>query len=129
MRVSIALPSAAGCNGNPVLPEAERFPVGSNPRWINTACFQLPRLGELGNTPRNFVDGPNYINVDAALIKNIRAASWSVQLRAEVFNLLNRTNFNVPGAAIFAGTGAVSPTAGTITGVVGTIPASWHSAA
>lgn len=114
------VPGAAGCNGDPVLPKADRFPVGSNPRWINTACFQLPRLGELGNTPRNFVDGPNYINVDAALIKNVRAASWSVQLRAEVFNLLNRTNFNVPAAAIFAGTGAVSPTAGTITTVVGT---------
>jgi hypothetical protein len=115
------VPGAPGCNGNPILPESERFPAAGNPRWINTACFQLPRLGELGNTPRNFVDGPNYVNVDAALIKNINGLGpWSVQLRAEVFNLLNRTNFNVPSAGIFAGNGTVNPTAGTLTSIVGT---------
>jgi hypothetical protein len=80
----------------------------------------LPRLGELGNTPRNFVDGPKYVNVDAAIMKNLSLGTSSIQLRAEVFNLLNHTNFGVPGAAIFAGSGAVSPTAGTITSIVGT---------
>jgi hypothetical protein len=114
------VPNAPGCNANPVLPEAERFPVGSNPRWVNTTCFALPRLGELGNTPRNFVDGPSYMNVDAAVIKNVTAGPWSVQLRAEVFNLFNHTNFNLPSAGIFAGNGAVNPTAGTITSIVGT---------
>jgi hypothetical protein len=114
------VPNAPGCNSNPVLPESDRFPVGSNPRWINTACFQLPRLGELGTVPRNFVDGPKYMNVDAALMKNLSLGTTSIQLRAEVFNLLNHTNFGVPGGAIFAGSGAVSPTAGTITSIVGT---------
>ena len=114
------VPNASGCNGDPVLPADKRFPTSGNPRWINTACFQLPRLGELGNTPRNFVNGPNYMNVDAALIKNVSGIGpWSVQLRAEVFNVFNRTNFNVPSAGIFAGSGAVNPTAGTFTGIVG----------
>jgi len=90
-------------------PADKRFPSSGNPRWIDTACFQLPRLGELGNTPRDFVNGLHYFNADAAVIKNIKnisgIRSGSVRLRAEVFNLFNRTNFNVSGAGIFAGSG------------------------
>jgi hypothetical protein len=39
----------------------------------------------------------------------------SLQFRAELFNLLNRANFNAPNAIAFTPTG-VSPTAGLITG-------------
>jgi hypothetical protein len=38
----------------------------------------------------------------------------NLQFRAELFNLLNRANFNTPNAVTFTPTG-VSPTAGVIT--------------
>jgi hypothetical protein len=38
----------------------------------------------------------------------------SLQFRAEIFNLLNRANFNQPNAIVFTPSG-VSPTAGVIT--------------
>ncbi|MEI9973522.1 MAG: hypothetical protein WDO73_16630 [Ignavibacteriota bacterium] len=38
----------------------------------------------------------------------------NLQFRAELFNLLNRANFNTPNAIVFTPSG-VSPTAGLIT--------------
>jgi hypothetical protein len=38
----------------------------------------------------------------------------TLQFRAELFNILNRANFNTPNAVVFTPTG-VSPTAGIIT--------------
>ncbi|HEY0461359.1 MAG TPA: TonB-dependent receptor [Pyrinomonadaceae bacterium] len=48
-----------------------------------------------GNLPRNFINGTPYINWDAGLAKNFRfTESTRLQLRAEAFNVLNRTNVN-----------------------------------
>jgi hypothetical protein len=50
--------------------------------------------GRTGNLPRAIFDGPWYFNWDAGLIKNIAVNERvRVQLRAEAFNVLNRTNF------------------------------------
>jgi hypothetical protein len=50
--------------------------------------------GSTGNLQRNFLNGPRYINWDAGLLKNIRITeNMHVQLRAEVFNVLNHANF------------------------------------
>jgi len=38
----------------------------------------------------------------------------NLQFRAEIFNLLNRANFNMPNEVVFT-TSGVSPTAGVIT--------------
>ncbi|HYJ47902.1 MAG TPA: hypothetical protein VEV81_14935, partial [Pyrinomonadaceae bacterium] len=50
--------------------------------------------GSTGNLTRNFINGPVYFNWDAGLLKNISITeNTRVQLRAEVFNVLNRANF------------------------------------
>ena len=50
--------------------------------------------GQTGNVERASFDGPNFFNIDASVIKNIRIKeSVKVQLRAEAFNLFNRANF------------------------------------
>ncbi|MEP6945939.1 MAG: TonB-dependent receptor [Acidobacteriota bacterium] len=50
--------------------------------------------GQIGNVERFFLNGPLYFNVDASLFKNIRISeSTRFQIRAEAFNLFNRTNF------------------------------------
>jgi hypothetical protein len=75
-------------------------PTRSNPgpqQWFNTGAFAYPAYGSFGNAGRNIVDGPAYVNVNLALLKQIRLrASTRLQLRLEAFNLLNRTNFNLP---------------------------------
>jgi hypothetical protein len=71
--------------------------------------------GQTGNLQRSFINGPLFAQVDASLIKNIRITERvRFQLRADAFNLFNRTNF-------FAGTAAGAifninlPTFGQIT--------------
>ena len=66
---------------------------------FNTACFALPALGQLGNAPRRFFDGPGIQNVDLALIKNVRLArAQRLELRLETFNLFNHPQFYGAGA-------------------------------
>lgn len=70
---------------------------GANP--VGTAPFPgqvfFPNAsGSTGNLQRNFINGPIYVNWDAGLMKNIRITeNTRIQLRAEVFNVLNRANF------------------------------------
>ena len=50
--------------------------------------------GSTGNLSRNAFNGPMYLNWDAGLLKNIRITETTrLQLRGEVFNVLNNANF------------------------------------
>jgi hypothetical protein len=50
--------------------------------------------GQTGNMERAFLNGPAFLNWDASVIKNIRLTETTrLQLRAEGFNILNRSNF------------------------------------
>jgi hypothetical protein len=56
--------------------------------------FKYNSAGSTGNLPRNFINGPKYINWDAGLSKNIRFnEDMRLQFRWEVFNVLNTANF------------------------------------
>lgn len=51
-----------------------------------------------GNSGRNILIGPDFQNVDISLFKNIRLSEKTkLQLRWEVFNVLNHPNFQLPG--------------------------------
>ena len=75
-------------------------PEVSNPGptgWFNTAAFSMPAYGTFGNAGRNILEGPGYQNVNLAVLKQVPLTSNTrLQLRAEVFNLLNRANFDLP---------------------------------
>lgn len=75
-------------------------PVLANPTpdmWFNTAAFTFPPFGQFGNAGRNILTGPGYENINASLVKNTALSErFNLQLRAEVFNLFNRPNFNLP---------------------------------
>ena len=78
-------------------------------QWFNTGAFSFPEFGTFGNAPRNMLQGPSYKNVNLALVKNtLFGLQRRLQLRMEVFNILNRSNFDLPDA--FLG----SPTFGQI---------------
>jgi hypothetical protein len=93
--------------------------TGDPNHWFDTSAFTLQPQGTLGNTPRDFLRGPSFANVDLSLVKNqpLRGNA-KVQLRFEIFNILNHPNFAVPTRAVFAGAtinDPVLPTAGQIT--------------
>jgi len=88
--------------------------------WFNPAAFVFPGAGFRGNAGRNILEGPGLAVVDLALAKTQRLSGrMSIQWRAEVFNLLNRANFDLPfndpdGAAVFDDLGVLLPTVGRI---------------
>ncbi len=72
----------------------------SNPgpqEWFNTAAFAIAPPGQFGNAGRNIIEGPGLDTVDFSIVKNTRFKErLNTQFRAEFFNLLNHTNFNLP---------------------------------
>jgi hypothetical protein len=115
-------PSNNGDTRNPVRPFVNpnfRGPVvtGNPAQWFNPAAFLQPpaNSGFYGNIARDSVSGPGLATWDFSTIKNTSVSErLTIQFRAEIFNLLNRANFNTPNLIVFTPTG-VSGTAGAIT--------------
>lgn len=87
--------------------DPDRIILGGAERYFDPTVFELPAPGTFGNVRRNSLTGPGFATVDVSLAKSI-AASWPgptgrLQLRLEVFNLFNRTNFGMPQRIVFAG--------------------------
>ncbi len=73
----------------------------------------------LGNSGRNEVVGPGLSNLDFSLVKNSKIAgleAGNVQFRAEIFNILNKSNFAAPldNDFIFNQDGSVADGAGAV---------------
>jgi hypothetical protein len=65
--------------------------------YLNPAAFAYPAPGALGSHRRASIEGPAYWNIDLALSRNISvAATQTLQLRLEVFNVLNHFNWGNP---------------------------------
>jgi hypothetical protein len=77
---------------DPELPAGQRSPD----RWFDTTAFALPAPFTFGSARRNSVVGHAYANVDFALAKTWSVGPRAVEFRWEVFNLLNRANFDLP---------------------------------
>lgn len=61
--------------------------------------FTAPCLGCVGNIGRNTFVGPGFVSWDLGVHKGIKITERvNLQFRAEAFNLLNHTNFQLPGA-------------------------------
>jgi len=87
---------------------------------INPACFAKPgSAGDIGNLQRNFIRQPSTFNNDLAFFKNIKLGEKrEVQLRWEVYNIFNHTNFSdINGSMTFA----INTTTAAVSG--GTCPA------
>ena len=71
---------------------------------FNTAAFTVPPAGVFGNAGRNILRGPNFAQVDLSFGKNTRITErTSLQLRVEIFNVFNFTNFADPSGGISCG--------------------------
>ncbi len=72
-------------------------------RWFDTAAFALPAFGSFGSAGRNIVRGPGLANLDFSVLKNLGLGETAtLQLRVELFNMLNTPNFLNPN--VFFGT-------------------------
>jgi hypothetical protein len=66
-------------------------------QWFDVNAFALPAPFTFGTAPRNSVIGPGYFNVDLVLAKTVAVATRQrLELRWEIFNLLNRANVDLP---------------------------------
>jgi hypothetical protein len=73
---------------------------GGPDRYWNINCFTLPAVNTRGNLGRNTLIGPSLVMLDASMFKEFRfSESRHLQFRAEIFNLPNRPNFQIPPSA------------------------------
>jgi len=80
--------------GNPYA-GAKQAKVGG--LWLNPAAFADPVAGTYGTSKRNAYVAPGYSDVDLSVFKNTKITERvNTQLRIEMFNLFNRTNFAPP---------------------------------
>jgi len=73
--------------------------------WLNASAFErldpIANAGQFGTEGRNVNIGPAYANWDFAALKNFKLTeSKQLQFRAELFDILNRTNFRLPDSDI-----------------------------
>jgi hypothetical protein len=84
-------PSVIGANGSATNGSVTATP--GSPAFTGQVFF-ANQPGQTGNLERSFINGPNYFNIDLGLSKRFRFGERiGLQLRAEAFNLFNRTNF------------------------------------
>jgi hypothetical protein len=116
-------PSNNGDTRNPVRPFLNpnfTGPVvlGTPAQWFNPAAFIAPPStgGFYGNAGRDTFIGPGLGTWDFSVLKDTRIRErLNLQFRAEIFNLLNRANFNTPNLIVFT-----PPTTANPTGLSGT---------
>jgi Carboxypeptidase regulatory-like domain len=85
--------------GDPALPSDER----TLNRWFNSTSFVNPAPFTFGNSPRSVLRGPGINTTDLTLERNIPLpGSVRLDMRVEAYNVLNRTNFNIPGFTLGA---------------------------
>ena len=67
-------------------------------RWFDTTAYAAPAPFTFGNSPRDGLRGAPIQTTDVTVERSLRVTErWRADLRAEVYNLLNHANFDVPG--------------------------------
>ena len=86
-------------------------------QWLNPAAFQAPAPGTYGNVPINAFIGPGAFNLDMGITRSFHTGgnNREVQLRVELFNVLNTVQKLDPFTAPNVYAALNSPTFGQIT--------------
>ncbi len=118
--------SRPGCDlvGDPFAGVSHTFSAAAGgEQWVNPAAFNCKTPTTfLGNLTRNKFYAPGYGSVDLSVFKNIPVTErLRIQLRAEMFNLLNRINLASGGGSV-GSSGFVSDTIGDFNGAPGIGP-------
>ncbi len=82
---------------DPNLPAAQR----KVERWFDTDAFRAPAPYTFGNSGPGLVRADGRIDFDFSLLRNFAFGEGRyVQLRTELFNAFNHTNFDLPGRTL-----------------------------
>jgi Carboxypeptidase regulatory-like domain len=105
--LSLTCSGAYSFYGCPDRPDLVSIPTVMDPRasakhyYFNPSAFTDNAVGTLGNVGRGFLTGPTYSNVDFSLQKNTPITEGkALQLRVELYNLFNHTNFANPSGDV-----------------------------
>ncbi|HXJ41976.1 MAG TPA: hypothetical protein VNH18_22050 [Bryobacteraceae bacterium] len=89
----------ADLTGSPYLPSG-RSRGDQISAWFNTAAFTLNAPGTFGNSPRNLLRGPGFVNLDWSISKHFTLREGlSVEVRGDFFNTFNNPHLNAPGSS------------------------------
>jgi hypothetical protein len=100
--------------------------IGTSSPWFSTSSFAAPTGDAFGNVGRNYLSGPGFFNLDAALSKSIHFTErYSLDLRLEALGATNTPQFyfnntnGTPSGGTAAGTTLASSSFGDITSASG----------
>lgn len=121
-------PSNNGDTRNPVRPFLNPdfigpVIIGKPSQWFNPNAFLAPpaNSGFYGNLGRNTLIGPGLATWDFSTFKTTTLHERvALQFRAEIFNLLNRANFNTPSLITFTSSTSGTKTSGTAGAITST---------
>jgi hypothetical protein len=84
----------------PNRPAAGAVSTGSRSAFMkgfaSTSAFPIPALGVEGNGGRNTFIGPGLANLNAQFSKAVTYERFTLQFRADIFNVFNRVNLTQP---------------------------------
>jgi carboxypeptidase family protein len=68
--------------------------IGIGNPWFTTSSFAAPAGRTFGNVGRNYLSGPGFFNLDAAVSRSVRFTErYSLDLRLEAFGVTNTPQF------------------------------------
>jgi hypothetical protein len=84
-----------------LVPGVSPYIVDGGLLFLNPAAFATPKPGTNGNLERNSIHGPNFWQVDAVVAKRVGPRTGTNgELRLEIFNIFNHSNFAGIGATL-----------------------------
>jgi len=95
-------------------------PRKSNNSFFTTSAFSAETIGQLGTARRRFFSGPGLDNYNMSLLKDTKILDrYTLQFRAEFFNVFNHTQFssvngNFNSSTFGQATGAADPRLGQL---------------
>jgi hypothetical protein len=76
--------------------------LGKPDQYFNPNAFLMPVAGTFGNVSRGSFRGPGLVDVDTSFFKKFQISErYTLQFRAELFNILNQANFAYPNSIVF----------------------------
>jgi hypothetical protein len=74
---------------------------GPNSYWFSPSSFANPAAGTIGNVGRNILHGPNLMAINASIFRRFNLTErFKLEFRAEVYNLSNTPQFDLPDTTL-----------------------------
>jgi hypothetical protein len=75
--------------------------IGPGSLWFDTSAFAAVTQVRFGSSGRNIMRGPSVVRFDASLFRRFALSErFSLQFRAEGFNVMNHAQFSNPGNSV-----------------------------